>query len=140
MSELSPPASSSYRQIWRYLLVGGLAVAIDGGVYYLLTASGQLPAVVAKRVSFAAGAIWSFFANKYFTFGQRDLSLKEPVLFALVYAGGWFLNSGIHDITLKLTGMNSLAFLTATGVSTCTNFAGQKWLVFRARQQIPVKE
>ena len=138
MSE--PSAPSPYRQIWRYLLVGGLAVAIDGGVYFLLTASGQMSAAAAKRVSFAAGAIWGFFANKYFTFGQRDLSLKEPVLFALVYAGGWFLNSVIHDVTLRFTGMKPLAFLTATGVSTCTNFAGQKWLVFRARRQSPVKQ
>jgi hypothetical protein len=36
--------------------------------------------------------------------------------------------------------MKTLAFLTATGVSTCTNFAGQKWLVFRARPPAPVKQ
>jgi len=84
-------------------------------------------------VSFAAGAIWGFFANKFFTFGQRALSFQEPLWFVLVYVGGWLLNSIIHDAALRLTPSKTAAFLIATGVSTCTNFAGQKWLVFRQR-------
>lgn len=124
----------------RYLIVGGLAVAIDAGVYFALTTGDAVSPVVAKRLSFAAGAAWGFFANKFFTFGQREFLFREPLVFALVYVGGWFLNSVTHDAVLATTGTKFVAFLVATGVSTCTNFAGQKWLVFRARQIPPPSE
>lgn len=114
------------------MVVGGLAVALDAGVYFGLISWGLLEPAWAKRVSFAAGAIWGFFANKFFTFEQRTFSLHEPLLFTLVYLIGWFLNSVIHDGVLHLVNLKWLAFLVATGFSTCTNFVGQKWLVFRA--------
>ena len=126
----TPPALRS--QLLRYLMVGGLAVAIDAGVYFGLISWGLLEPTWAKRVSFSAGAIWGFFANKFFTFEQRAFTLHEPLLFILVYLVGWFLNSIIHDGVLYLLHAKWMAFLIATGVSTCTNFAGQKWLVFRA--------
>src|SRR5258708_20983795 len=121
-------------QVLRYLAVGGLAVAIDAAVYFGLISSGLVDPTWAKRLSFTAGAIWGFFANKFFTFAQRTLSLNEPILFALVYLAGWFLNSVIHDGVLQVIGVKWLAFLAATGVSTCTNFAGQKWIVFRTKR------
>jgi putative flippase GtrA len=119
-------------QLLRYLVVGLLAVAIDAGAYYGLTAIGWLDAAWAKRVSFGLGALWGFFANKFFTFEHRTFTLHEPVLFTLVYIAGWFLNSLLHDIVLALTNWRALAFLVATSTSTCTNFIGQKWIVFRA--------
>jgi putative flippase GtrA len=131
MNETPPAPPDFRRQLLRYLVVGGLAVAIDAGVYVALTRAGMSSPAAAKRISFVAGSIWGFFANKFFTFDQRGFSFNEPVLFALVYMGGWVLNSVIHDAVLKLTDMKILAFLAATGVSTCTNFAGQKWIVFR---------
>lgn len=131
MSDRSHPPGRLRGQLARYVLVGGLAVLIDAGAYYGLTAAGWLDPAWAKRVSFAAGAVWGFFANKFFTFEQRGFALREPFLFALVYLAGWFLNSVLHDLVLAATGWRALAFLVATGVSTCTNFAGQKWLVFR---------
>lgn len=120
-------------QLLRYLVVGLLAVAIDASAYYGLTAIGWMDAAWSKRVSFTLGALWGFFANKFFTFEQREFTLHEPVLFTLVYVAGWFLNSLLHDVVLALTDWRALAFLIATGTSTCTNFIGQKWLVFRIR-------
>ena len=121
-------------QLLRYAIVGGLAVAIDAGVYFGLISWGLAEPAWAKRISFVTGAAWGFFANKFFTFDQRLFSVREPVLFTFVYLLGWFLNSLIHDGVLRLAGLKWLAFLLATGVSTCTNFAGQKWIVFRARR------
>ena len=121
-------------QLLRYAVVGGLTVAIDAGVYFGLISSSLAEPAWAKRFSFAVGAAWGFLANKLFTFDQRSFSVREPVLFILVYLLGWFLNSLIHDEVLHLAKIKWLAFLLATGVSTCTNFAGQKWIVFRAKR------
>lgn len=118
-------------QLFRYLIVGGLAIAIDAITYYALTTNSLVEIAWAKRISFAMGAVWGFFVNKFFTFGKRTLSVQEPLLFTLVYICGWFLNSIIHDSVLRLGSSKPFAFLLATCASTCTNFVGQKWLVFR---------
>lgn len=119
------------KELVRFLIVGGIAVAIDGFSYWLFMQLGWMEASWSKRASFALGSIWAFFMNKYFTFGQKALRMSEPFLFTFVYLAGWFLNSVAHDLVLHWFGVKPFAFLVATGLSTCTNFIGQKWIVFR---------
>lgn len=128
--KLSPQLRS---ELLRFLVVGGIAVALDAVSYWALMHFGGLNPVWAKRISFGIGSVWAFFANKYFTFAVRELRASEPVLFAIVYIAGWFLNSLTHDFVLGWFGLKWLAFLAATGVSTCSNFIGQKFLVFRRK-------
>lgn len=132
MKAVRPTRLQARTQLLRYLVVGGVAVAVDGAVYASLVGIGAMTPDLAKRVSFAAGAAWAFIANKYFTFASREFALHEPLLFTAVYLAGWFLNAVIHDVALRLTGIKAVAFLLATSTSTCTNFIGQKWIVFRA--------
>ena len=120
-------------ELLRFLVVGGIAVALDAASYWALMHFAGLNPVWAKRVSFGIGSVWAFFANKYFTFALRELRASEPFLFAIVYVAGWFLNSVTHDFVLRLAESKTLAFLAATGVSTCSNFIGQKFLVFRRK-------
>lgn len=124
-------------EVARFLLVGGMAVAIDAVTYGVLTQWNGVAPPWAKRISFALGSVWAFFMNKFFTFGQRRFHSTEPFLFIAVYAAGWFFNSVTHDFAFALAGNKPLAFLCATGVSTCTNFAGQKWIVFRKGRKQP---
>lgn len=122
-------------ELLRFALVGGIAVAIDGAAYLLLNHGAGWDPAWSKRLSFALGALWAFVANKWFTFQHPGLSLHEPLLFALVYAVGWTLNSLAHDLVYRFRPIDWLAFLVATGISTLTNFAGQKWIVFRHQRR-----
>lgn len=127
------PKPELRNEILRYILVGGLAVAIDAAGYFLLVRFDVLSPPWAKRASFAAGAVWAFAMNKFFTFRQKELRAFEPFAFAIVYLAGWFLNSITHDIVLRLTNLKPASFLAATAVSTCTNYLGQKYAVFKQR-------
>ena len=127
----SPEGALGDCHMLRYLLVGGIAVALDIGAYALSTSAGWLEPGLAKRVSFAIGAAWAFFANKYFTFRQPTLRAGEPVLFALVYAIGWALNSVTHDLILGHWSAPWGAVGAATALSICVNYVGQRWIVFR---------
>jgi putative flippase GtrA len=138
-SKTKAPPASLRSQLIRYLFVGGVAVLIDAGIYYLLVEFALCEPRWSKRVSFAVGALWGFGANKVFTFGRREFAWDEPILFTGVYLAGWALNSLLHDIVLTITGWRAFAFLVATGTSTCTNFIGQKWLVFRVRNRAKAK-
>ena len=123
--------SSLVGELARFVVVGGVAVGIDALLYVTLHQVFGWQPSWAKRLSFAAGTVWAFFANKLFTFGTQSWTTTEPMLFVLVYAFGWLANSLTHDLILSATSMGWLSFLSATAVSTATNFIGSKWVVFR---------
>ena len=117
-------------QILRFILVSGIAFAIDAGVYLFLSNQLDIDGSWAKRISFACVSIWGFFAHKYFTFRHRVFNASEPIRFAIVYLTGWILNSVIYDATIALDQTSVPAFLAATFAWACWNFIGQKWFVF----------
>ncbi len=129
--KLSKAATS---EIMRFLVVGGIAVLIDGCFYFCLIDWEIIEASWAKRLSFLLGSFWAFFMNKYFTFRQKGFSFTQPVLFGLVYLTGFILNSLLHDLTLVFSKIELFAFTIATGVSTVSNFLGQKWIVFKSQK------
>lgn len=124
-------------QLLRFLVVGGIAVAIDAASYFFLISIESLDAAWSKRISFALGAFWAFIANKRFTFQQAGFSVHEPLLFSVVYIVSWFLNSITHDQVYRLQSKAWLAFLAATSLSTVVNFVGQKYIVFRRQRTLP---
>lgn len=120
-------------QIARFLVVSGISLTIDYGVYNLLSHFGGVDSSWAKRISFACIFIWAYFAHKYFTFGNRGFHPSEPLRFALLYLSGWAINSIVHDLSANDPGASNPAFLIATFVWACWNFVGQKFFVFRRR-------
>ena len=127
-------SKSATSEIMRFLVVGGIAVLIDGCFYFCLIDWEIIEASWAKRLSFLLGSFWAFFMNKYFTFRQKGFSFTQPVLFGLVYLTGFILNSLLHDLTLVFSKIELFAFTIATGVSTVSNFLGQKWIVFKSQK------
>ena len=125
--------SPKTKELLRYVVVGGLAVVIDSLAYFILSGTTGLSASASKRISFTLGAIWAFFANKYFTFRQPVPRMQEPVIFVAVYIVGFLLNSFIHDYVFHVSSSKLFSFAVATMVSTIVNYIGQKWLVFRTR-------
>lgn len=122
-------------ELFRYLLVGGMAIVIDAVSYYLLTQLTSLDPQWSKRYSFISGALWAFVMNKVFTFQSKEVKASEPVLFSIVYGLGFIFNSLSHDIIYSFSNSKVSSFIVATGISTVTNFFGQKYIVFRKRSR-----
>lgn len=59
-----------------------------------------------------------------------------PFAFTLDYRAGWLSNSVTHDVVFRLVNRKLIAFLVATAVSSCTNFIGQKLIVFQSKGAI----
>ena len=118
------------REIIKFIVVGVLAVLIDGTTYALMVRAIGFEHGLSKRVSFILGSIWAFFANKYYTFNSPAPARKEIVLFSILYITTYFVNGWIHDITWKKSDLDWLSFLTATTTSTVINYLGQKFVVF----------
>ena len=117
-------------EIIKFIVVGVLAVLIDGTTYALMVRAIGFEHGLSKRVSFILGSIWAFFANKYYTFNSPAPARKEIVLFSILYITTYFVNGWIHNITWKKSDLDWLSFLTATTTSTVINYLGQKFVVF----------
>jgi putative flippase GtrA len=119
-------------QMGRFLVAGICAVATDTGVYFLLVSGFGRDIDVSKVVSFLAGTVVAFVINKFWTFESPKKSLKEAAAFLGLYLFTMALNAGVNHAALAwIWNQKAFAFVLATGASTVTNFAGQKWVVFR---------
>lgn len=126
-------------QVVRFATVGGLNTAIDFGILFTMRAVG-LPEVAANLVSTTVSFVFSFVANKKYTFRTRDTDVKrEMMLFVVVTLFGlWVLQSiiialvspaliplGLNDATRLL-----IAKVIATIVSLVWNYVLYSRLVF----------
>jgi NDP-sugar pyrophosphorylase family protein/putative flippase GtrA len=122
-------------EILRFLPVGGMAVLIDFLLYQGLTFTGA-PGAPSKALSFVAGAIFAFVANRDFTFRRGGKGFGGVVTFTAVYLISLGLNVAVNSaalMVLPLQGALALnaAWFLATGASATFNFLGMKLFVFR---------
>ena len=133
--------SAKLAQVARFAIVSGISFTVDASVYAGLASHWiGMDASWAKRLSFACIIVWSYFAHKRFTFGQRGVSVGEPLRFAALFLVGWITNSAVHDLTAIRGEAGQLAFILATAAWACLNFLGQRFFVFRHREESPAAE
>lgn len=121
--------STIKKELKRFLVAGVSAVGTDLVSYYILL--NFLAPGVSKGISFLLGTIVAYVINKYWTFEKHEKSVKEVVMFGILYGCTLGINVLTNKIVLDNTNIVFLAFLVATGVSTVLNFIGQKFWVFK---------
>jgi len=121
----------------RFLLVGGTTVLIDFVVYFFILYIVGLETEMSKGVGFSTGTLFSYFANKNFTFNS---SLKGPsvfLLFVTLYFTTLIVNIGVNELSLLFFGRSvagiSLSLLIATVFSALLNYIGMKYVVFKGQ-------
>ena len=130
-------------KLLRFALVGGINTVIDIGLLFGLTTLG-LPKLAANTVSTGLAFIFSFFANKSYTFRTQGNVRRQLVLFVVVtLAGLWglqnavifcispILTSVIHTEPLVLL----LAKIIATSASLVWNYCLYDRVVFRTTER-----
>lgn len=127
-------------KIIRFGIVGAINTALDFGLLLLFTHLG-LPKIVSNTLSTGLAFIFSFFANKKYTFRSSSGNVKREIaLFTIVTLFGlWVLQNGviwlISPLCAALLHNESLALLTAklagTIVSLTWNYLTYDILVFR---------
>ncbi|MBF7143484.1 MULTISPECIES: GtrA family protein [Pseudomonas] len=117
-----------------FLLIGSLTVVIDFLAYKGLLAVSMVPVGVAKTTGFIAGTIFSYCANKVWTFGHANHVRGSVWRFAVLYIVTLLVNVNVNSFFLEeFAGMRLTivaAFLVATGVTAVLNFLGMKFFVF----------
>jgi putative flippase GtrA len=118
-----------------FLVVGILSVLIDFSVYQVCLYTGLLNIDTSKGIGFLLGAIFSYVANRNWTFQYTLNSLLVKWRFILLYLITLGLNVVVNSLVLKINVdnyfTNYIAFILATGLSAISNFFGMKFFVFK---------
>jgi putative flippase GtrA len=124
---------------FRFAFIGGINTAIDFGILFLLTALG-LDKLVANFFSTSVAFVFSFFANRTFTFKSTGSAKKQFLPFLIVtLIGLWILQPlVILAITQLLHSLDQalalfIAKLIATVVSLIWNYILYSRFVFKKK-------
>lgn len=116
--------------IFRFMIIGCCSTAIDFAIYAALSA--RLPTAPSKCASMLASSVFSYFANKRFTFRDGGRAgAPQLARFYLVFALNLAANVGTNEALYRWTGRRVLAFACATAAGMAVNYMGQRWVVFR---------
>lgn len=119
---------SKNRQKIRFLLVGGTNTAIDFGLLFILNSFG-LPRVSSNTISTGVAFIFSFFANRNFTFSANSGNIKKQMtLFIIVTLFGLWV---IQPIIISLISNLLVGKIIATAVTLVWNYLFYSRLVFK---------
>lgn len=126
--------NSTGNQAKKFLGVGTATVVIDYIIYIVLISSFGFNEWF-KALSFAAGALFSFLCNSYFTFSQPRLHFRQLVKFAFTYYLSMNINVFVNALGLKIIPLPiawsmTAAFLLATFASSVVNFGMMKFFVY----------
>lgn len=91
-------------KLFMYLLIGGMASAIDVGLFVLLYEWLGMPALVAHSISIPVSAVYSFTCNAIFNFKTTDRILSRAFSFAVIVALGYALGALIIWLVDSFTG------------------------------------
>ncbi len=127
-------------QLLRFGIVGGANTALDFGLLFVFKFIG-IPVEIANIMSTGLAFIFSFFANKKYTFKTTDTNvIREMLLFVIVTLTGlWGLQTLIialtHNPLTQLMGNTDVALLVAkllaTVASLTWNYLFYSKLVFK---------
>lgn len=127
-------------QIGRFAIVGTINTAIDFGLLFLLTFLG-LPKIAANTVSTGSAFVFSFFANKKYTFKSTNKNVKYEIISFIIITlfGLWVLQNGIiwliTPLIKNIVSQEQLALfaakLLATAISLVWNYCLYDKVVFK---------
>ena len=100
-----------------YFLIGGVASAIDVGLFVLMYEWVGTSALVAHSISIPVSALYSFTCNAIFNFRTTDRILSRLLSFSVIVGLGYVLGALIIWLVVSYTGfggtMGKLASLPA---------------------------
>lgn len=126
----------------RFIVVGAVNTVIDFGIFNILWKLVGLPVLVSNTISTGCAMVFSFFANKKFTFKSTSTDYRREVILFFIFTivGIWLIqNLVIKGILLILPAgwpvalSRNLAKILATLVSLIWNYITYDRIVFKKK-------
>lgn len=128
----------------KFAFVGVLNTLIGTFVMFLCYRAFGLGYWISSAMNYVAGSVFSYFANKHFTFRSKNKSRKEIVLFALNIIVCYLVSYGCakplvrfilsNFFVLKQSLLEEAAMLVGMVLFVLLNYFGQKHIVFKIHE------
>ena len=131
------------KEMIKFGFVGGMNTLIGTAVMFFAYNALGLGYWVSSALNYIVGSIFSYFANKYFTFKSKKKSLREVLRFAVNIAVCYLIAYGIAEPLVKRIGyywewgfstsvLEQIAMVMGMCLFVVLNYFGQKLFVFRS--------
>lgn len=97
-----------YRQFLVYAMIGGGAVVLDVGLFWLLAEPLGAPALAANAVSVGVAVVYSFLANSFFNFKVWNRLFLRFLSFSVVSFLGFLASSLMLIVMSGVLGMDEV--------------------------------
>lgn len=122
----------------KFLIVGVINTLVGTGVMFVLYNFFSVSYWISSAANYVVGSIVSYFLNKYFTFQNKEKSLKQMIRFIVNIAACYLAAYGAAKplISWLLSDMNekfqgNAAMLAGMCLFVVLNYSGQRWFVFQ---------
>lgn len=122
----------------KFLIVGVINTLVGTGVMFVLYNFFSVSYWISSAANYVVGSIVSYFLNKYFTFQNKEKSLKQMRRFIVNIAACYLAAYGAAKplISWLLSDMNekfqgNAAMLAGMCLFVVLNYFGQRWFVFQ---------
>lgn len=144
-SEKKVRTKNSFRkQILRFIMVGFGNTVLGMTIIYILYNQCGLGYWLSSGLGFAAGSIWSFFFNKYFTFQYKERDLITVIKFLcntiICYVMAYTISKPAVKyvftqsiIAIPQDTIEQIALFLGSGIYIILNFFGQKFFCFNSK-------
>lgn len=119
-----------WNRIFKFAVTGGLAFAIDFGIYLGLTRIGHLPYLLSRSISISLAMIWNFTLNRYWTFQAHTGQVSRQIArFTIVMVSTSLLSLALMRVGVTNLHLNDLLVLIVVSLLImAVNFtAHQQW-------------
>lgn len=121
------------KQFLRFITVGLLATTLSYLAFFIALRVFAINYLIAACIGFIFGVCLGFFLNKNWTFDAKENKSKKTVLsYFAVYIFSLIVSLFFLKVMVEVVGLSpELGNFLGIGVSTCTNFIGTKFFVFK---------
>jgi putative flippase GtrA len=121
------------KQFSKFILVGLLSTTVNYLIFFIALHYFFINYLISSGIGFIAGVFAGFFLNKNWTFDSRFVQTKRIIIsYFLVYIFSLALSLVFLKITVGIFHASpEIANLLAICLTTCTNFIGTKFYVFK---------
>lgn len=127
------------REQFRFIIVGCLNTAIGTTVMFVAYYLG-LGYWISTALNYIVGSIFSYFANKHFTFHSKKKDRKELFRFVVNIVVCYFIAYGVaKPIIIRVLGSGNrlidyISMILGMMIFIVINYLGQKFYVFRRQE------
>jgi putative flippase GtrA len=127
-------AKDTFQQLIRFLMVGGVATAVQYLVLAILVETGLADAPISSTIGFVLSAGLNYWLNYHFTFGSNAEHRSAILKFATVTSVGLTLNYALMYLLVSILGIHYLlAQVSATMMVLVWNFTANRVWTFKSR-------